>query len=75
MVPPTAVAIHTVTDTSDVTLSDPLTVGGVTKRRNAAGKLNCGVAAATSSDLFKGPVCLWQENEKKKTKKWSGNFC
>ncbi|KAH0547893.1 hypothetical protein GP486_008365 [Trichoglossum hirsutum] len=57
MVPPTAVAIHAATDDATAAaLSDPLTVGGVAKRRSAAGRLNFGVAAATSSDLFKGPV-------------------
>ncbi|KAI9784164.1 MAG: Aromatic/aminoadipate aminotransferase 1 [Geoglossum umbratile] len=65
MAPPMAVAIHPVSETTTIAPLDPLTVGGVAKRRNAAGRLNCGVAAMTCSDLFKGTAC-----HKKKAKKW-----
>ncbi|KAH0544487.1 hypothetical protein FGG08_001385 [Glutinoglossum americanum] len=69
MAPPTAVAIHAITDTAAAALPEPLTVDGVAKRRHAAGKLSGGVAAATSSDLFKGfGYC------KQRAKRWDGHL-
>jgi aromatic amino acid aminotransferase I len=45
-----------VTDTSAVPISDPLTVNGVPAWREKMIKMPTGVAAASSSDMFKSPV-------------------
>lgn len=56
MAPPSAIDIRGLTDTEAVIYPDPLTINEVTERRAKAGKLVAGVAAGTSSDLFKGKV-------------------
>lgn len=56
MAPPSAIDIRGLTDTEALIYPDPLTINGVTERRAKAGKLVAGVAAGTSSDLFKGEV-------------------
>lgn len=48
------VGLHAVEDNASVVLPDPLTVEGVPFRRSKAGKFNGGVAAASTSDMFKG---------------------
>ncbi|OBT44479.1 hypothetical protein VE00_05981 [Pseudogymnoascus sp. WSF 3629] len=53
MAPPSAIDIRGLTDTEALIYPDPLTVNEVTERRAKAGKLIAGVAAGTSSDLFK----------------------
>lgn len=45
------------TDTSSVSVPDPLTVQGVPAWREKASRVPTGVAAAASSDMFKSPVC------------------
>lgn len=50
------VGVHATSDTSAVTIPDPLTCTGVLSRRSKAGPFIGGVAAATSSDLFKSEV-------------------
>ena len=57
MAPPSAIDIRGLTDTEALIYPDPLTVNEVTERRAKAGKLIAGVAAGTSSDLFKTKVC------------------
>ncbi|KAF2224369.1 putative aromatic aminotransferase Aro8 [Elsinoe ampelina] len=42
------------TDTTGVTLPEPLTLSGIGKRRTAAGRLVAGVAAAADVEAFKG---------------------
>ncbi|KAF8469547.1 aromatic amino acid aminotransferas-like protein [Kalaharituber pfeilii] len=58
MTPPSAVlsemGVHTVTATSAVTNRSPLTVSGVAARRAKSAPLKAGIAAAASSDMFKG---------------------
>jgi aromatic amino acid aminotransferase I len=56
MAPPSAIDIRGLTDTEAVIYPDPLTVKEVAERRAKAGKLIAGVAAGTSSDLFKSKV-------------------
>lgn len=50
------VGVHATSDTTAVTIPDPLTCAGVFVRRSKAGPFSGGVAAATSSDLFKSKV-------------------
>lgn len=57
MSPPSAIDIEGVTDTQAIVQPDPLTVNGVSTQRAKAGKLIAGVAAVSSSDQFKTPVC------------------
>lgn len=57
MAPPSAIDIRGLTDTEALIYPNPLTVNEVTERRVKAGKLIAGVAAGTSSDLFKIKVC------------------
>lgn len=57
MAPPSAIDIRGLTDTEALICPDPLTINEVTERRAKAGKLVAGVAAGTSSDLFKTKVC------------------
>lgn len=42
------------TDTTAVTLPEPLTISGIGKRRTAAGRLIAGVAAVSDVEAFKG---------------------
>ncbi|KAI5798971.1 pyridoxal phosphate-dependent transferase [Geopyxis carbonaria] len=59
MAPPSTIediGLHATSDTSAITIPDPLTCEGVPGRRSKAGKLNGGVAAATNSELFKSPA-------------------
>lgn len=58
MAPPSAIDIRGLTDTESLILPDPLTVNDVNERRAKAPKLVAGVAAATSSELFKNKVCV-----------------
>src|SRR5947207_1905062 len=64
MVPPTAVKVDAVTDTEAATVPKGLTINGVASRRAKAGKLSGGIAAATSSDLFKSQVGFPECSEK-----------
>ena len=59
MSPPSAVDIEMkgVTDTSAVSIPDPLTFKGVPGWREKMAKMPTGVAPACSSDMFKSPVC------------------
>lgn len=45
-----------VTDTSAVPVPDPLTVNGVPAWREKMAQMPTGVAASSSSDMFKSPV-------------------
>ena len=58
MAPPSAIDIRGLTDTESLIFPDPLTVNEVNERRAKGAKLVAGVAAGTSSDLFKIKVCL-----------------
>jgi len=62
MAPHSAFDVDDVTDTEAIIRPDPLTINGIFARRAKAGKLVAGVAAATSSDLFKSqaspPLCF-----------------
>ncbi len=62
MAPPTALNAHAVADTEATAVPSRLTINEVPSQRAKAGKLNGGVAAATSSDLFKFPVSSSREN-------------
>ncbi|KAF2155742.1 aromatic amino acid aminotransferase 1 [Myriangium duriaei CBS 260.36] len=42
------------TDTTGITIPEPLTIAGIGKRRTAAGRLIAGVAAASDVEAFKG---------------------
>lgn len=50
------VGVHATSDTSAITIPDPLTCIGVPARRLKSGPFSGGVAVATSSDLFKSKV-------------------
>lgn len=50
---PPSIDVTGVTDTTAVTIPDPLTVNNFSARRARAGKLNGGVCAFASSDFFK----------------------
>lgn len=54
---PTAIDVEGVRDTEGIAIPDPLTVSGIAVRREKAGRLIAGVAAHTTSDFFKSPVC------------------
>ena len=56
MAPPMATNTQTTMDTQITDLSAGLTIDGVAARRSKAKQMNWGVAAHTSSDMFKGPV-------------------
>jgi hypothetical protein len=56
MAPPIAIDVEGVSDTQGIVIPDPLTVNGITSRREKSGKLVAGVAAGANSDLFKSPV-------------------
>ena len=56
MAPPMATDTQTTMDTQITNLSVGLTIDGVTARRSKAKQMNWGIAAHTSSDMFKGPV-------------------
>ncbi len=55
MSPPAAVDMQSATDTQLATFADRLSVNGVPSRRSRAPKLSGGIAAHTSSDMFKSP--------------------
>ena len=56
MAPPMATDTQTTMDTKITNFSAGLTIDGVAARRSKAKQTNWGVAAHTSSDMFKGPV-------------------
>ena len=56
MVPPTALDVQAATDTQIATFSDKLSVNGVPARRSKAPAIAGGIAAHSSSDMFKSPV-------------------
>ena len=56
MVPPTALDVQAATDTQIATFSDKLSVNGVPARRSKAPAIGGGIAAHSSSDMFKSPV-------------------
>lgn len=63
---PSAVEVEGIRDTEGIPLMPKvLTVNGFASRREKAGKLIAGTAAATSSDHFKGPI-----TGKPKAKRW-----
>lgn len=51
--------VEGVSDTQAIIISDPLTVSGISANRARAPKLVAGVAAWTSSDMFKTLVCSY----------------
>ncbi len=57
MAPPSAIGIEGVSDTQGLAIPDPLTVNGLSAHRAKAPKLVAGVAAWSSSDMFKTLVC------------------
>lgn len=59
------------TDTTAVTLPDPLTINGVEARRTKAGRLVAGVAAPADFELFKG---LGSHGHKAMARDWEGGF-
>ena len=60
MAPPTALEVQSTTDTQIATFSDKLSVNGVAARRSKAPRIPDGIAAHSSSDMFKTPVTLFQ---------------
>ena len=56
MAPPMATDIQKNMDSKITSFSAGLTVDGVAARRSKAKQTNWGIAAHTSSDMFKGPV-------------------
>lgn len=69
MAPPSAtgVEVYGDTDTSGVTLPNPLNLHGIPKRRAAAGKLIAGIAAVSNIESFKGEA---QHLHKHKARRW-----
>lgn len=65
------VKVEAVTDTSAVTLPDPLTIDAIQARRTAAGKLVAGTAAVADIELFKG---RHEHAHKPPAKSWSREF-
>ena len=53
---PSAIEPQAIADTQTIILADRLGVNGVEARRSRAPKLNGGIAAYASSDMFKSPV-------------------
>lgn len=53
MVNPVNIEIEAISDTQGIVVPDPLTVKGLSAHRASAPKLVAGVAAWTSSDMFK----------------------
>lgn len=53
---PSAFEPHAIADTQTTNFVDWLSVNGVEARRSKAPKLNGGIAAYASSDMFKSPV-------------------
>ena len=53
---PSAIEPQAIADTQSAIFVDRLSVDGVEARRSRAPKLNGGIAAYTSSQMFKGPV-------------------
>jgi aromatic amino acid aminotransferase I / 2-aminoadipate transaminase len=54
---PAKIDVEGVSDTQAIVIPDPLTVNGLSAHRARAPKLVAGVAAWTSSDMFKTLVC------------------
>jgi len=54
---PATIDVEGVSDTQAIVIPDPLTVNGLSAHRARAPKLVAGVAAWTSSDMFKTLVC------------------
>jgi len=54
---PATVDMEGVSDTKAIVIPNPLTVNGLSAHRAKAPKLVAGVAAWTSSDMFKTLVC------------------
>jgi len=61
------VEVKAVTDTSAITVPEPLTLLGIGTRRSAAGRLVAGVAANADVELFKGHI---HHQHKNKAKRW-----
>jgi aromatic amino acid aminotransferase I len=57
-----AIDIESVSDTQATVIPNPLTVNGLLAHRARAPKLVAGVAAWTSSDMFKTRVCVEVQN-------------
>ena len=53
---PSATEPQAIADTQTAIFADRLSVDGVEARRSRAPKLNGGIAAYTSSEMFKSPV-------------------
>ena len=66
MAPPIAVSVEADSDTSAVTIPNPLTLESVAKRRAAQGKLLAGVAATADTAAFKG----FAHDHKPRAKRW-----
>ncbi|KAJ5129821.1 uncharacterized protein N7515_005860 [Penicillium bovifimosum] len=62
---PVDVDLVGVTDTSSVPVPDPLTVNGVPAWRKKLAHMPTGVAAASSSDMFKTPICYTKPKAKR----------
>ena len=56
MAPPMATDMQSTMDTQITNSSVGLTIDGVAARRSKAKPMSWGIAAHTSSDIFKGPV-------------------
>lgn len=69
MAPPSAtdIDVYAVSDTSGVTIPNPLSLHGIPKRRAAAGKLIAGIAAVSNVESFKGDT---QHVHKEKARRW-----
>lgn len=59
--------VRAVTDTTGITIPNPLSIHGIPKRRTAAGKMNAGVAAMADVESFKGSM---QHGHKPLAKRW-----
>lgn len=67
MPPPPAAEAVGVTDTTGLTLPDPLTINNVEALRTKQGRLVAGVAAKADIELFKG---IGRHTHKPKAKNW-----
>lgn len=67
MAPPSAIEVTAESDTTGITIPNPLTIQGVQKRRAASGRLVAGVAAVADVETFKG---LKQHSHKPSARRW-----
>lgn len=86
MAPPTAIDMIPISDPPNLSFSGRPSVNDILARRSKAPVMSGGVAANTSSDMFKDPACIHypgkgsrklmidQSHEKPKAKRWDRTF-